>query len=274
MVLSLAALDAKAAVPRYRPPKPVKLQPAYLVGTITSVTANQIVMTTNDSKTWTVYSVPDATAVVTGKAKPDFLKPGLIVKFTAELDNQNATKDKVREMSIVPLSKENPVGVFPPDWAPQGAPGTGGKPASKSSESDAFAAAAESKFGASQKSKVVGRITSVHGDRLTLHAGTKTVRCDLTADPQIHITLHVSLSDPKFISAGDGVSVRGTKVQGKPGVCNADDVKITLAKPLTGRKKKHTPSPSQGKPNSDSVKEPATKSTDGDDGLPEPGTGK
>ncbi len=264
-------------MPRYyRPPKPVKLQPAYLEGTITSVTANQIVMTTkNDSKTWTVYSEPETMARVTGQAKADFLKPGLIVKFEAELDGQNGAKDKISELSILTLSKENPLGVFPPGSTPHGAAGSasGGKPSSKPSESHGFGATAESTFGASQMSKVVGQITAVHDEKLTVHAGTKTVRGEFAADPQIHVTLHVALSDPKFISAGDRISVHGTKVQGKPGICEADDVKITLAKPLTGPKKKHTPSPTQGKSSEDSANIPA-KSTDSGDGFLEPGTGK
>jgi hypothetical protein len=216
------------------------VEPASLDGTITSIAPGEIVIANKkDSKPWSVYVQPTTSILVTGTADPEFLKVGLTVQFQADLDKDHKAKDSVGELTLVTPSRENPAGIFAPGSSPQklSDPASAGKAAAKPAEKGGFGGT-EPKFGGAGMSRVVGRITKRHDNALTIRAGTKNVSIELAADPKIH----VYLTDSKFASVGDSITIQGKEYKGKPGFCAADSVKITLAQPLTEKKKKPAPS--------------------------------
>jgi hypothetical protein len=50
------------------------------------------------------------------------------------------------------------------------------------------------------------------------------------------------------VAAGDRITVHGVMLRGKPGACMADDVKVTLAKPLPAPKRTGKSSKPEVKP--------------------------
>ena len=187
----------------YRGEQKPKLDSVSIEGTITSEASSGILVAANGkggSKSWTVVRGPMTRIHVTGTAKPEFLHAGLVVQFEAPLDTHNAGTEKIRQLRVVSPSPDNPQGIVP---------GTG------------------------LNSKVTGQLKAVHGSTLVLHAGTKTAEVELADEP----TIDIAVADGTLASPGDKISVKGKAIHGK-GICQADDVKITLALPLTGTPKK------------------------------------
>jgi hypothetical protein len=175
-------------------------------GTIQTATSKQLQVTDNKGKKWTILGHKGTKLTITGTANPEFLHPDLTLQFTASVDDKNAVKDKVGELTVVTASEENKPGI------------------------EAEAAAGDK--AATRTAKITGKLTACHGKKLTVHAGAHTLQVELTDSPKIN----VSFSDGSVISHGDKVEVQGQAVQNK-GVCTADDVKVTLAQPLNGTKK-------------------------------------
>ena len=73
-----------------------------------------------------------------------------------------------------------------------------------------------------------------------VRAHGKPLHFDLANDAKIK----VSVNDRRLIAVGDKVLVHGEMM--RPGSCVADDMKVTLAKPLSGPKKK-VPTPVEKK---------------------------
>ena len=101
--------------------------PAKLEGTVVSVNekSGEIVISahvppskeakeTPQDTNWTVTTVSDATIRVVGDAKPDYLKAGQMVQFTATIDQAEAKektveiKDKIQEIKIITPIRPTP----------------------------------------------------------------------------------------------------------------------------------------------------------------------
>jgi hypothetical protein len=191
-----------------------KTSSATIEGTVERVVGGVIqVAVDKGQKEWVVGTDAHTKIQVSGTAEPDFLHPGLVVRFQADYDG-HMVKDKVGALTIITLKPTTALGVF--------APGTGAKPA------------------ASGKSEIVNRLIACHGSRLSVHGTSKPIAFDLAENPKIT----VATSDLTWVSAGDKIVVHGKTLPGKAGACEATDLKITLAQPLCG-KKKPTLSPSQ-----------------------------
>jgi hypothetical protein len=209
-------------------------------GTIQAVTRGRIQMATDAAdaaRSWTVMIDPKATVRVTGSAEPDFLRPGLFVRFTAELDKGAVAKEKVQQLTIFSPSPENQPGVWPEGEAPSGKPAEGGSRrgggaaggpvAGKPLEPGAYT--------------VAGRVTSFRKGRLTVNAGRSTIRADVAEDAKID----VDFADYSVAKPGDKISVtKGTIFPARPGLAQALDLTIQLSEPLALPKKK----PARSKP--------------------------
>ncbi len=234
LVVLLAGLPAWAWSPyyrpNYRPPAAAKQPTAESVtiqGTIQSITTAQIeVLCDAPAKkgkdqnknapqgTWTVSTPHDLPIRVTGEAKPDYLRPGLMVQFTAKADGREV-KEPIRELSIVTAATAHAA--------------SAGQPANKHAGPDEPAAA--------KPAKLTGRLGHFHDNHWPVHVGDKTLLVELADDVKIKITL----AGRRLIGAGDKIVVHGEMIHGKPGACVASDVQVTLAKPLHGPKDRQKP---------------------------------
>ncbi len=233
--LALPAFGQRA--PR-RPPAADKLtaMPAKLEGTVVSVNekSSEIVISAHvpppkdakdapeDTK-WTVTMVANATIRVVGDAKPDYLKAGYTVQFTAKIDEAEAgektveIKDKIQELKIITPTR----------------PARGTAPAhKKTGKSEGEGAASKP----AEPQAMVGVLGRLHEHKWPVRVGGKMLQIQLADDVKIHVEL-TGPSARRLISAGDTIAVEGQIIRNNPGPCWASDVQVTLARPLTGPKK-------------------------------------
>ncbi|HEY2881122.1 MAG TPA: hypothetical protein VGJ15_01785 [Pirellulales bacterium] len=178
---------------------------------------------------------------VTGTADASYLKPNMLLKFTADFDKKGKATAPLNEMELVDLqtamveARQNAKGEAG-DKGGKGAKDAGGKKGEKGEKSPAAAAAAGE--------PMVAKITSIKGTELSLAAADGTsYKADLGTNPAIK----VNISNATVAQQGDKVDLKGYYTQ--PGAAYAQELKITLASPL-------------GEPGAAAKKKPAGKATD------------
>jgi len=229
-----------------------ELEPFTAEGTIQAVARGRIQMSTDSAQNWMLMVDPKAVVHVTGAAEPDFLRNGLSVRFTAELDKGGVAKEKIQQLTIFTPSPENPPGVWPEGEGPAagkapegelrgGIDADDGPAIRKAPEggrrrgSGADNGRAAGKALASGVYTVAGRITSFRKGKLTVNAGRSTVRADVADDAKID----VDLADYSVAKQGDKISVtKGATFAGRVGLAQAQELTIKLSEPLALPKKK------------------------------------
>ena len=224
-------------------------QPVTQDGTVEKIVPGGVVMTTKDGPAINVVVGPATKLHLTGSATADFIKAGVAVEFTAELDMKYTAKEKVTSLTAITLTAERRAGLFP-----QGAAGAG--PAAQNNfgfpaGGDGVADPAPAEKGAKKAEKpkaadavklpgtfvVRGTVRSYKDGELTVKTGKGTVKAALADDVQIA----VNLAEISHAKKGDAIAVRGRGPrqgqQGQQGTIQADSVTIQAAAPLTGPKK-------------------------------------
>jgi hypothetical protein len=231
LLACLPALDTLAAGEPAA--KKGKTQTAAVNGTIDSVDSDGIHVSARRGRKWLVRAQSGARLVIIGTATADYLKPGLVLQFKAELDDDGKTTDKISEVTIVTPNADNPLGCFGGKAGDGKRPANAGKATTRKADDDDLALLLES-----NGLKIVGKITSVDGKQVALRAGKRRVKMEL-ADSAV---IKVLVSDPGLLLPGSEIRASGTGTRGRVGRCQADNIEVTLAKPLTGKKK---PSPAE-----------------------------
>src|SRR5262249_46164091 len=77
---------------------------------------------------------------------------------------------------------------------------------------------------------VLGRINSILGNTITVGTGSDVYKVDITSDAKINL----NTSDFSIAQPGDKIAVSG--YISKPGVAQAKEIKITLAKPARSKR--------------------------------------
>ena len=213
--------------------QPPALEPVEIRGVLEGVMRGRMIVRDVNNQPWQV-AVPLNTKVqVTGGAEVDCLQTGMFVEFTVELDDRGASKDKIDALTIVTLSRERQIGLFPAkvaidqddlDW---GAENAQGREAAKPSKRAAGAVPAGTY-------RIVGRLMVGRGEKLSVQVGRASLPFEL-AEPT---AVTVDISDYSVASQGDHAIVKGMMMPNLPGMAKATKVTIELAKPLSGAKKK------------------------------------
>ena len=177
-------------------------------GTIESLASGRIMFITASNEQWMIGLLPATKLQVVGQANTNFLRAGMFVQFKAELDKRNMAVNPVDELTITSLSKEKTPGMFP-----IGENHSGDK---KKSAGGTF--------------NVIGRLTTMHGNKLQINVGSGTVICELSDKAKIG----VDLADISMIRKGDKITVAGIKMRNVPFQAQAAQIKIELAETLTG----------------------------------------
>jgi hypothetical protein len=226
-------------------------EPKEIEGPITGVMQGLIVIT-NTATTFPcrVIVPPNAKVQVTGTAKADYLRAGLLVEFQGEVDDRGALKDKVGELTVVAPSPDRHVGVFLPAADGEGAFG-GAAPAKPAKRTGGAIAAGTY--------RIVSRLAAA-GGKFSVKIGRNVT--ELTDEPKIK----VNLSDYTLASKGDKATIKGMKAAGQE-VIKAEEVKIELAEPLAGGVKKKTPAKAK-------AEHPKRSKKEKESGLPEPAAEK
>jgi hypothetical protein len=211
----------------HQPQTQDKVRSVTIEGTVEAIAPGEMrILASKNQKQWLVVSQPGTKVLVSGKAEDSYLKAGQTVEFYAELDAEDVAKEKVSELSVVAPQAKDKYGVFAPETKP----------------ADAAGAPGDNKKGKHGRrrgvlthvgSKVVGRITSRDGNKLTVHAGKRTIQCELSDLPVINVSLPSSTP----VKPGSRVVVHGKAGYGRR-LCQADDVQVTLSQILKGKGKR------------------------------------
>ena len=245
-------------------------------GVVEGVMPGRIMILDKGNHAWQV-AVPAAAKVqVTGGATADYLQKGLIVEFKAEIDDKRAIKGQVEELKVVTLSAGEKTGLFPPESKAedQGGFGTGTDAATGKNPPSApqRPAKARAKSGAvaAGSYRIVGRLVVLHGGKYSV----VTPRGKFPFELSDKVAIGVDFADFSAASKGDKITAKVYKIPPRTASPQsqlltsavAAEVKIELAEPLVGAKKKGTTAKSE-------AKHPA-KHPKKDDGLPEPAAEK
>jgi hypothetical protein len=249
--------------------------PTDIDGVIESIMRDRIMVLDKNNQSWQIAIPMAAKVQVTGGATAEYLQKGMIVEFKAEIDDQRAIKEKVDELKVVTLSSGTKMGLFPPDSkagedqggfaAATDAAGTGGKKTAKHTTATAGKSVAKTVAGTY---RIVGRLIVGRGGKFT----AVTPRGKFPFELSDKVAIGVDFADYTVAAKGDKISGKVIKIPSRAGspqaltVAMATELKIELAEPLVGAKKKGTAAKSE-------AKHPA-KHTKKDEGLPEPATEK
>jgi len=207
-------------------------EPFAATGKIEAVGQGVVKMLTTSNQLWMVWIDPKAEIHVTGTAEADFVRPGMFVRFTAELDQRGQAQNKVDKLTLFTPSEKSPLGVWP----------EGAGPAAGGEAGEGGAGIAGNVAPLTNVFTVAGRITANRNGKLTMNALRGVVTFELAEKP----TVGVDVTDYSIAKRGDKISVtKGKMFVGRMGMARANALTIELAEPLTlpGKKKK----PSKGK---------------------------
>ncbi len=128
-----------------------------------------------------------------GSATRDFLKRGMLVKFTATFDAKGKVVAPVRDITIFTPTKEDKIGVYPDS-------GLSGSTKDLFSDVDTNQKQPEGK-----PFSVAGTITSARSGKIKVAAGRMTVQADLAEKARVS----VQVSHLSFVQPGDNISLDG-----------------------------------------------------------------
>ena len=168
--------------------------------TIVAIGERGLEVTDASGNNWRLAPEKNCVVEVTGTADPSFLKPDMLVRFTAQFDKKGNATAPVNELEIV---------------SPQ---------AAMSSIKQEIAG--KKAVGASANGTVIGHIKTIKNNQLTVQTTNGTYSAELGPNPSIK----VNVSDFRWAQAGDKVDAVGYYSQ--PGTAFAQQMRITLSSPL------------------------------------------
>lgn len=166
---------------------------------------------------YVVLQAPQSKVSVAGTAKADFLKPGQLVTFTADIDKKGQVAEPLKELRITVASDTTKPGLFNEDR--------------DNKESTRF--------------YVCATVKTFKDGKLAVSAGGKQVQATLADDAVIKY----EGTDARVLKPGDRVAVAGREIQRfngagaqpMPQVVFGEKVEITLLEPLSAASLKKTP---------------------------------
>ena len=190
-------------------------------GVIQSVSPHSISMNASEKGDWVITIGPETQITVAGSAEPEYLGPGMTVKFSGELGKKfNLTKEL------------DAVEIFDP-------PAKGGMGAFDSGSEDAKIVRVPAE-GTTYEFR--GRVASFkEGELIVSIGGNKKIIAKTAQSLNVTVNLH----DPTIAQEGDSINASGWySDQQRPNLTNmtpgeavGNIVSITLAKPLASTKK-------------------------------------
>ena len=182
--------------------------PGAQLGTIDFVnpSAGLIQMSTNGNAPLAVLVTPATTVRVMGTATADFIRVGVQVEFTAEVDEQHNVEEKISQLTVF-APGERPLGLFP-EGSTEATPAKRSKPGVLAVSPDLPATCL-----------VRGRVRSCRAGKLRVDIGSghADVKAELADDAQVSI----DSADLRFARKGDGISVTGTRPPMRGAAANA-----------------------------------------------------
>ena len=209
------------------------LQIAQASGTMQAMALNQIKILGDDKKETFIVLTDQTSLQYRGTAEADFLTPGLLVRFTTELNQSGLAQSPVSELEVFTYSqnrrmtpdqvREQTAGVYQigNEAANEKKPNTKESPKKSSSKQNAASSG-------SQTYRVVGQVVGAQSGKLFVQAGAVRVQFEL--DPKA--VINVTSRDTTFMQMEDKVKVSGLRNAAQEQYIQAESVEIVGAKPL------------------------------------------
>jgi hypothetical protein len=209
------------------------LQIAQVSGTMQAMALDKIKIVAEDKKEYFAVVSPQTSLSYKGTAEPDFLMPGMLIRFSAELNQAGQVQSPVAELEVFTISqhrrmsqeqmRDQTAGVYQVGGEVGNAKKPGDKPNEKSSKPNV----ATSKGGA-QAYRVVGQIAGMKAGKMLVQAGGAQVQLELDPKAVIKVTSH----DTTFCQMGDQVKVSGLRNAGQEQFIQSESLEIVGSKPL------------------------------------------
>jgi hypothetical protein len=233
-------------------------------GVLENMARGRLVVIDDKNQTWQIAVPTTAQLHILGTANADCLRNGMLIEFTAEIDDHGALKEKIGELTVISPSPDKQMGLFPADAADEKKEDPAVEPndnrAKKSVKSAKHPGGKTAGAGAvpAGSYRIVGRLVAGRNGKLSIHVGRGTMPLELTEQP----TVNLDISDFSGVSKGDKIKVKGVMMTARPGMAQATEVTIELSQPLTGTTRKMPAAKSDAKHPS--------KRSEKETGLPEP----
>ena len=197
-------------------------------GTVKGVVDGKIQFEADKGGIWWIQLSGDTKLRVEGTAETSYLRGGLAVRFTGEFDKKGALSEEIKEIEIFTPQGKNGLGLFP--------------------DADSTKPVRNAPAGSYD---IRGKVKSFKDNDLVVSAGNKTISGKVIEG----LTIKINVEDVKDVAEGDKAMVKATYFDtpqqpygaANPRVAAGNEVEVTLAKPLTGVKKKVTKPPKEKK---------------------------
>jgi hypothetical protein len=213
--LGLGASGATAQEKFPTPPNSLALEDT---GTLEAMQGNVVKFRDSKNEAWLLTVVGQTTMSIEGEADENYLRPGLTIELTGEVNDKNELAEPIKELSVVEGKGRPSLGLFSPES------GDDTKPVRNPTAG---------------KYRIRGRVTGFKDSELAIAAGRWKIAAKV--DPELKVKL--TLDDPRAAKFGDSMTVKAWYYdQGKPtlnfpGKALAEEIKITLTNPPTTLKR-------------------------------------
>ncbi len=208
-------------------------------GTLEAVQPDVIRMRDSKNEPWLMNIDPHTQVAVEGEAEVSYLRPGVFVQFTGALNKKGLLTAPVKEIEIFSAEGRSTLGLF--------------------AAGDSGSAARPVRNPGAGTYVIKGKVASFKGDELVVIAGRTKISAKLDESLE---TIKVNLDDPSIAQTGDAVKVKAwyydrgkpNPLFSRPGTAKAQEITITLAKPLAGTMRRARPADKPARATSKSSK--------------------
>jgi hypothetical protein len=191
-------------------------------GTLEAVEDGLIQIRDSKTEAWLLQIVGETKVTVDGEAEPDYLRPGLPVRFNAKIDKKGVLQKPLAEIEIFTPQSKSWMGLFP-----EGEDDPDAKP---------------DRTGGAGTFQIKGKLISFRDNELVVSAGSRKISGQVADE----FTVKVKLDDPSIAQNGDTVKVKfwyydnskPIPAANRLGKGRAEEITITLAKKLAPSVKK------------------------------------
>jgi hypothetical protein len=188
-----------------------------LTGTLRAMRPGVMQVVTEDGETWLVKIEANEEAVAyNGRALPDWLRPGMWIRFRTNLSQRLQADAPVSELTVFTPREGLQLGVVPELALGQGL-FSEPKPEEKPDKDKLTPC------------MVAGRVAGIKKNKLMVAAGNASVTVDVTDD----VRITVEVADLRLAQLGDKVEINGWRYPALPGRAVANRVTISGEQPLT-----------------------------------------
>jgi hypothetical protein len=191
-------------------------------GTLEAVEPDVLRFRDSKSEAWLLKLVPETIITVLGEAESECLRPGVYVQLIGQIDKKGTLAKEVSELEILSAQGKSSLGLFP--------------------EAEAEGSSKPVRNAGAGTYRIKGKLVSYKDGELVIMAGNRKISGNVADD----LTTKVNLDDPTLGQKDDKVEVKAwytdpskpNPALNRPGIALAQEVTITLSKPLAHSGKK------------------------------------